>query len=132
MLSHREAAQLVSHVQPQGHSDAGSHVPKVMSNLTVFRSTLRDTSNEELVRLGDGHGPVPAVWEQSPWMHRDVGKEGTRLPLEQGKRPLPRASHFRGPQSNPPLTSPPQYTWGETSENQEDTCVQSPLLQMLA
>lgn len=77
-------------------------------------------------------GPVPAVWEQSPWMHRDVGKEGTRLPLEQGKRPLPRASHFRGPQSNPPLTSPPQYTWGETSENQEDTCVQSPLLQMLA
>lgn len=63
MLSHREAAQLVSHVQPQGHSDAGSHVPKVMSNLTVFRSTLRDTSNEELVRLGDGHGPVPAVWE---------------------------------------------------------------------
>ena len=63
MLSHREAAQLVSHVQPQGHSDAGSHVPKVMPNLTVFRSTLRDTSNEELVRLGDGHGPVPAVWE---------------------------------------------------------------------
>lgn len=63
MLSHREAAQLVSHVQPQGHSDAGSHVPKVMPNLTVFRSALRDTSKEELVHLGDGHGPVPAVWE---------------------------------------------------------------------
>ena len=63
MLSHREPAQLVSCVQPQGHSDAGSHIPKVMPNLTVFRSALRDTSKEELVCLGDGHGPVPAVWE---------------------------------------------------------------------
>ena len=38
-------------------------------------------------RAGMG-GPEPTVWEQSPWMHRDVGKEGTRLPLNQGKRPL--------------------------------------------
>lgn len=78
MLSHREAAQLVSHVQPQGHSDAGSHVPKVMPNLTVFRSTLRDTSNE-LVRLGDGHGPVPAVWEhegQKPTTRERQNRKG--------------------------------------------------------
>lgn len=53
----------LSRVQSQGHSDAGSHVPKVMPNLTVFCSALRDTSKEELVCLGDGHGPVPAVWE---------------------------------------------------------------------
>lgn len=56
-------------------------------------------------RAGRG-GPEPAVWEHSPLMYQDVGKEGTRLPLDQGKRPLPRASHFRGPQSSPPLTPP--------------------------
>ena len=39
-------------------------------------------------RAGRG-GPGPAAWEQSPWMHQDVGQEGTRPSLEQGKRPLP-------------------------------------------
>lgn len=32
--------------------------------------------------------------------------KGPELPLDQGERPLPQASCFRGPQSSPPLTWP--------------------------